>query len=194
MYHLICVCLPPLLSYEIHSVWVISSSTSTYSQRLFLPYLYYFQLDLRSHQHPFLNNMKIYKLHYVQKVGGRQTNTKHSLTMSILKGISPQYYRGRTSQVALVVKNLPANAWDVMDLGLIPGSGRSPRGAHGNQLQHSCLENPRDRRAWQTVARRVSKRGTWLKWMKWNEMKCTCTHSRLKAKKANERRVQQGHL
>ena len=45
------------------------------------------------------------------------------------------------SQVVLVVKNLPASAADVRDLGLIPGSGRSPGGRHGNPLQYSCLEN-----------------------------------------------------
>ena len=50
------------------------------------------------------------------------------------------------SQVVLVVKNAPANAGDVRDVGLIPGWGRSP-GGHGNPLQYSCLENPMDRRA-----------------------------------------------
>ena len=44
-----------------------------------------------------------------------------------------------------MVKNLPANAGNVKDTGLIPGSGRSPRGGHGNPLQYSCLENPMDR-------------------------------------------------
>jgi len=38
------------------------------------------------------------------------------------------------SQVALVVKNLPASAGDIRDKGLIPGSGRSPGGGHGNPL------------------------------------------------------------
>ena len=50
-----------------------------------------------------------------------------------------------------VVKNLPANARDIRDAGLITGSGRSPGGGHGNSLQYSCLENPMDRvtdRAW----------------------------------------------
>ena len=42
----------------------------------------------------------------------------------------------------LVVKNLPTNAGDIRDAGLIPGSGRSPAGGHGNSLQYSCLENP----------------------------------------------------
>ena len=47
-----------------------------------------------------------------------------------------------TSQVALVVKNPSANVGDMRDAGLIPGSGRSPGGGHGNPLQYSCLENP----------------------------------------------------
>ena len=53
-----------------------------------------------------------------------------------------------TSQVALGVKNMPANAGGVKDAGSIPGSGRSPGGGHGNHLQCSCLENPMDRGAW----------------------------------------------
>ena len=44
-------------------------------------------------------------------------------------------------QVALVVKNPPANAGDIRDMGLIPGLGRSRGGGHGNQLQYSCMEN-----------------------------------------------------
>ena len=45
----------------------------------------------------------------------------------------------------LEVTNPPASARDVGDVGLIPGSGRSPGGGHGNPLQHSYLENPMDR-------------------------------------------------
>ena len=48
----------------------------------------------------------------------------------------------RASQVGLVVKNLSANAGDLRDLGLIPGTGSSPGGGHGHPLQYSCLENP----------------------------------------------------
>ena len=59
------------------------------------------------------------------------------------------------SQVALVVKNSSANAEDVRDMGLIPGSGRSPGGGHGQPLQYSCLENPMDRGAWQATVHRV---------------------------------------
>ena len=43
-------------------------------------------------------------------------------------------------QVAIVVKNLSANAGDVRDMGSIPGSGRSHGGGHGNTFQYSCLE------------------------------------------------------
>ena len=43
------------------------------------------------------------------------------------------------NQVVPVVKNLPANTGDTRDLGLIPGSGRSPQVGNGNPLQYSCL-------------------------------------------------------
>ena len=51
-------------------------------------------------------------------------------------------------QLALMVKNLPANAGDRRDLGSIPGSGRSLGGGNGNPLQYLCLGNPRNRGAW----------------------------------------------
>ena len=68
----------------------------------------------------------------------------------------------RASQVVLVVKN-PANAGNIKDVGLIPGSGRSPGGGHGNPLQYSCLENPMDRGAWRATVYRVAKSQTRLK-------------------------------
>ena len=52
------------------------------------------------------------------------------------------------SQVVLVVKNLPANAGDARDSGLIPGSGRSLGVGNGSPLQCSCLENPMEGGAW----------------------------------------------
>ena len=55
-------------------------------------------------------------------------------------------------QVALVVKNLPANAGDGRDAGSISESGRCPGAGHGNPLQYSCLENPMDRRAQQATS------------------------------------------
>ena len=66
----------------------------------------------------------------------------------------------KTSQVALVVKNPPVNARNVRDASSIPGSGRSLGGGHGSPLQHSCLENPVDRRAWQATVHRITKSWT----------------------------------
>ena len=42
--------------------------------------------------------------------------------------------------MVIVLKNPSANAGDIGDVGLIPGSGRFPGGGHGNSLQYSCLE------------------------------------------------------
>ena len=73
------------------------------------------------------------------------------------------YIYPRASQVAPVVKNLPANAGDIRDVGSNPGSGRSPWEGNGNPLQYSCLENPMDRGVWQAIVHRVAKSWTWLK-------------------------------
>ena len=56
-----------------------------------------------------------------------------------------------SSHIVLVVKNLPANAGDERDMGLIPGSGRSPGVVNGKPLQDSCLENPMDRGVWRAT-------------------------------------------
>ena len=59
-----------------------------------------------------------------------------------------------------MVKNPPANAGDVRDLGSIPGSGRSSGGGNGNPLQGSYLENSMDRGAWEAAVHKVAKRWT----------------------------------
>ena len=46
-----------------------------------------------------------------------------------------------------MVKNPPANAGDIRDMGSIPGSGRSPGGGQDNPFQCSCLENPHGQRS-----------------------------------------------
>ena len=63
-------------------------------------------------------------------------------------------------QVMLVVKNPPVSAGDIRDSGLIPGSGRSPRGGHAKPFQYSCLANPMDRGAWWAKVHRVGKSRT----------------------------------
>ena len=59
-----------------------------------------------------------------------------------------------------VVKNPPANTGDTRDIGLIPGSERSPRVGNGRPLQYSCLEIPMDRGAWWATVLRVAKSWT----------------------------------
>ena len=77
----------------------------------------------------------------------------------------------KASQVALVVKNLPANAGPTRDLGSITGSGRSPGEGNGYPLQYSCLEDSVDRGAWRAVVHGVTKSRTHLS-------TCTCTGRR----------------
>ena len=62
-----------------------------------------------------------------------------------------------------MIKNLPANAGDVRDMGPVLGLGRSPGGGHGNPLQYSCPENPMDRGAWRATVHRLTKSQTQLK-------------------------------
>ena len=59
-----------------------------------------------------------------------------------------------------MVKNTPVNARDIRDTGLIPGSGSSPKGGHGNPFQYSCLDILIDRGAWQVTVHGVTKSQT----------------------------------
>ena len=69
-----------------------------------------------------------------------------------------------------MVKNLPANAGDTGDVGLITGSGRSPVVGNGNPLQYSCLGNSMDRRALWAIVHGVAKSGMKLSM-------CACVHT-----------------
>ena len=63
-----------------------------------------------------------------------------------------------TSLLALVVKNMSANAGDARDMSTIPRSGRSPEIiGNGTLLQYSCLENPMDRGAWRATVHGIIK-------------------------------------
>ena len=62
-----------------------------------------------------------------------------------------------------MIKNIPTNAGDIIDTGLISGSGKSCAVGNDNPLQYSCLENPMDRGAWWATIHRVAKSGTCLK-------------------------------
>ena len=77
------------------------------------------------------------------------------LPAPISSGIFPPPPGNGSSQVALVVRNLPANVGDRRDTRWILGSARSPGGKHGNPLQYSCLEDPMDSGACGAVAHRI---------------------------------------
>ena len=64
------------------------------------------------------------------------------------------------SQVALVVKNLPANSGDRGEVGSVSELGRSPGEGHGNPLQYYCLENPMNRGAWWTIVHVIAESDT----------------------------------
>ena len=80
----------------------------------------------------------------IQLVICPQAIVNDGVCISTEKHLAPNM---EVSQVALVVKNLPANAGHIRNAGSIPGSGRSPGGGHGNPLQYSCLENPHGQRS-----------------------------------------------
>ena len=63
------------------------------------------------------------------------------------------------AQASLVAQLIKESACNVGVWGLIPGLGRSRREGHGNPLQYSCLENPRDRGAWQATVHGVTRAG-----------------------------------
>ena len=65
--------------------------------------------------------------------------------------------------MALAVKNLPANAGGIRDMGTVPGSGRFPGEGHGNPLQCSCVEKPLARGAWWATVHGGRKNWTQLK-------------------------------
>ena len=68
-----------------------------------------------------------------------------NISVSVSSSVNLKCCIHGTSQVALVVKNLPANIGDIRDMGSIPGLGRFLGGGHANPFQYSCLENPIDR-------------------------------------------------
>ena len=73
-----------------------------------------------------------------------------------------------------MVKNPPANAGDVRDIGSTPGWGRSPRGGHGNPFEYPCLENPTDRGVRQVTVRGVTK--SWIRLKLLPTLACALYH------------------
>ena len=102
------------------------------------------------------------KVYYLKKYGEHQG--------AFQSNVSPNYSWGSFNLLEQACSGFPGgsdgkeSACSAGDLGLIPGSGRSPGGGHGSPLQYSYLENPMDRGAWQATVHRVGKSQTQLKW------------------------------
>ena len=75
-------------------------------------------------------------------------------------GRREELHQDRSFPGGEVVKNLPANAGDTRDPGLIHVSGRSPGEGNGYPFQYSCLENSMDRGAWWATTHGVTKSQT----------------------------------
>ena len=65
--------------------------------------------------------------------------------------------------MVLFVKNLPASAGDIRDVGSVLGLERSPGGGPGDPHQYSCMENPMNGGAWWATVHRVTESWTRLK-------------------------------
>ena len=78
------------------------------------------------------------------------TGEPGGLTSMVLQRVRHDWQstHAQASQVALVIKNLPANAGEASHVNLIPRSGRFPGEGKSNPLQYSSLGNPNDRGAW----------------------------------------------
>ena len=87
-----------------------------------------------------------------------QHRSSYGLVSLISSHFTWQYLLCWASLVAQTVKNLPA----MQEMGLIPGSERSPGGKHDNLLQCSCLENSMDKEAWEATLYGITKSQTWL--------------------------------
>ena len=85
-----------------------------------------------------------------------------NIVILLLSSLLETDEKRRTSQVALVVKKLLANAEDIKDACSIPGLGRCPGGGHGNPLQYSYLKNPMNRGTWRAMVHGVAKSWTRL--------------------------------
>ena len=121
-----------------------------------------------------IHNIYIY---FLQRFRWKHNVLRNSWPMNKTEGVGsirglPWWLRGFS--VGASVKNPPANAGDIREVGSVPGSGRSPGGGHSNPLQYSCLENSRDRGAWRAAVHRVAKSWIWLKQLSTYVCVCVC--------------------
>ena len=127
-------------------------------------------LPLRQVQERFRNNRcqgdegKMISLHEVPTVCQSCGELSNHLTSFTLVNFLKLCLHMRTGfPGASVINNPSTNAGVARDMGLIPGSGRSPGEGNGNSLQYSCLESPMDRGAWQAMIHGAAKSWTRLR-------------------------------
>jgi len=116
-----------------------------------------FCLNYQNKSIPWTQILQLALLRGIQQLYGTEIIGNIYITVKYINMCVPYVW---ASQVALVVKNLPANVGDARDAGLIPGLGRSPGGGHGNPLQYSCLENPMDRGVWRSTVHGITQSWT----------------------------------
>ena len=91
--------------------------------------------------------------------GSSNGNSDDSIHPSVRWFIKYLFGSLGVSQVALVVKNLPARAEDA---DYTPRSGGSLGGGNGSPLQYFCLADSIDRGAWQATVHEIARSQTWL--------------------------------
>ena len=125
-----------------------------------LPAMQETQVQLLGQEDPLEKEMAIHssilawKILWTEEAGGLQS-----------MGLQDQTWLSDQNTTTREIKCSFSGSVVKKDVCLIPGSGRSPGGRHGNPLQYSCLENPMARRAWQTTVHMVAKSWTSLKWL-----------------------------
>ena len=83
-------------------------------------------------------------------------------TTKFCKAIILQLKKKKRHKTEHAYQEFVCNATNTRDVGLIPGSGRSPGWGYGNPLQYSCLQSPMDREAWQATVHGVAESWTQL--------------------------------
>ena len=115
-----------------HYFWTFSMRRALFLLFDVLLYEIWFEIEKLSDVRSFKNMRNSWEVHSWEHMGRPEWGLSEAGCNQLYADMYDMYY---ASQVALVVKNLSANAGDIRDVGLIPGSGRSHGEGHANPLQ-----------------------------------------------------------